>query len=155
SGYRVIDANGIVLAHVYSEPDGAAAPSDARLTNDEARRISKLISRLRRARRAGEGSQQGQEPSQAPAPSFQAGNDRRPDPRGETFGGPLRQLPARAASLSESRNPAVAEAHARPGGGKSSGLQQMQCPEQRDLYADLGETRCEGRRGGTPSGLRQ
>jgi hypothetical protein len=46
SGYRVIDANGIVLAHVYGQPDGAIAVSDTRLTNDEARRISKLIARL-------------------------------------------------------------------------------------------------------------
>jgi hypothetical protein len=46
SGYRVIDANVIVLAHVYGQPDGAIAVSDRRLTNDEARRISKLISRL-------------------------------------------------------------------------------------------------------------
>ena len=46
SGYRVIDANGIVLATVYGQPDGAIAVSDTRLTNDEARRISKLISRL-------------------------------------------------------------------------------------------------------------
>jgi hypothetical protein len=36
SGYRVIDANGIVLAHVYGQPDGAIAVSDRRLTNDEA-----------------------------------------------------------------------------------------------------------------------
>jgi hypothetical protein len=46
SGYRVIDANGIVLAHVYGQPNGAIALSDSRLTNDEARRVSKLISRL-------------------------------------------------------------------------------------------------------------
>ena len=46
SGYRVIDANGIVLAHVYGQPDGAIAASDTRLSNDEARRISKLIARL-------------------------------------------------------------------------------------------------------------
>ena len=46
SGYRVIDANSIVLAHVCGQPDDAIAASDARLTNDEARRISKLISRL-------------------------------------------------------------------------------------------------------------
>jgi hypothetical protein len=44
SGYRVIDANGVVLAHVYGQPDGAIAASDKPLTNDEARRISKLIS---------------------------------------------------------------------------------------------------------------
>jgi hypothetical protein len=46
SGYRVIDANGMVLAHVYGQPDGAIAISDTRLTNDEARRISKQITRL-------------------------------------------------------------------------------------------------------------
>jgi hypothetical protein len=46
NGYRVIDANGIVLAHVYGQPYGLTAVSDSRLTNDEARRISKLISRL-------------------------------------------------------------------------------------------------------------
>jgi hypothetical protein len=46
SGYRIIDPNGIVLAHVYGQPDGAIATSGTRLTNDEARRISKLISRL-------------------------------------------------------------------------------------------------------------
>jgi hypothetical protein len=46
SGYRIFDANGIVLAHVYGQPDGVIAVSDTRLTNDEARRISKLISRL-------------------------------------------------------------------------------------------------------------
>jgi hypothetical protein len=46
SGYRVLDGNGIVLAHVYGQPDGALAVSDTRLTNNEARRISKLIARL-------------------------------------------------------------------------------------------------------------
>ena len=35
-----------MLAHVYGQPDGAIAVSDTRLTDDEARRISKLISRL-------------------------------------------------------------------------------------------------------------
>jgi hypothetical protein len=46
NGYRVIDANGIVLAHVYGQPNGAIAVSDTRLTHDEAQRISKLITRL-------------------------------------------------------------------------------------------------------------
>jgi hypothetical protein len=46
NGYRVIDANGRILAHVYVQPDGRIAVSDIRLSNDEARRISKLISRL-------------------------------------------------------------------------------------------------------------
>jgi hypothetical protein len=38
--------NGVVLAHVYGKPDSAIAGSDKRLTNDEARRISQLISRI-------------------------------------------------------------------------------------------------------------
>lgn len=42
SGYRVLDANGVVLA----QSDGTIAVSDTRLTNNEARRISKLIARL-------------------------------------------------------------------------------------------------------------
>jgi hypothetical protein len=46
SGYQVLDANGIMLAHVYGQPDGAIAVSDSWLTSDEARRISKLIARL-------------------------------------------------------------------------------------------------------------
>jgi hypothetical protein len=46
SGYQVIDTNSVVLAHVYGQPDGAIAFSGTRLINDEARRISKLISRL-------------------------------------------------------------------------------------------------------------
>jgi hypothetical protein len=46
AGTRVLDSNGIVLAHVYGQPDGAIAVSDNRLTDDQARRISKLISRL-------------------------------------------------------------------------------------------------------------
>jgi hypothetical protein len=45
-GYRVIDANGLALAHVYGEPPNAVATSPDRLTSDEARRISKLIARL-------------------------------------------------------------------------------------------------------------
>ncbi len=45
-GYRVLDANGIALAYVYGQPDGAIAVSETRLTNGEARRISNLISRL-------------------------------------------------------------------------------------------------------------
>ena len=45
NGFRVINANAIVLAHVYGQPDGAIAASDVRLTNNEARRISKLKKR--------------------------------------------------------------------------------------------------------------
>ena len=46
SGYQIIDANGMVLAHVYGRPNGAIAGADIRLTNDEARRVAKLIARL-------------------------------------------------------------------------------------------------------------
>jgi hypothetical protein len=46
SGYRVVDAYGIVLVNVYGQPDKAIAASNTRLTNDEARRIFELISRL-------------------------------------------------------------------------------------------------------------
>jgi hypothetical protein len=35
-GYRVIDANGLALAHVYGEPPHAVATSPTRLTDDEA-----------------------------------------------------------------------------------------------------------------------
>ena len=45
-GYRVIDANGLALAHVYGEPPNAIAISDKRLTNDEAEKIARLIVRL-------------------------------------------------------------------------------------------------------------
>jgi hypothetical protein len=61
-GYRVIDANGIVLAHVYGQPDGAIAVSDSRLTNNEARRISKLIAP--QAGGSGKGQEQNKELSQ-------------------------------------------------------------------------------------------
>ena len=45
-GYRVIDANGLALAHVYGEPPNAIAVSDKRLTNNEAEKIARLIARL-------------------------------------------------------------------------------------------------------------
>jgi hypothetical protein len=45
-GYRVIDANGLALAHVYGEPPNAIAISDKRLTNNEAEKIARLIARL-------------------------------------------------------------------------------------------------------------
>jgi hypothetical protein len=44
-GYRVIDANGVALAHVYGHPD-AVAISDKRLTNNEAEKIARLIARI-------------------------------------------------------------------------------------------------------------
>jgi hypothetical protein len=40
-GYRVIDANGLALAHVYGEPPNAIA-MDKRLTNNEAEKIARL-----------------------------------------------------------------------------------------------------------------
>jgi hypothetical protein len=45
-GYRVIDANGLALAHVYGEPPNVIAISDKRLTNNEAEKIARLIARL-------------------------------------------------------------------------------------------------------------
>jgi hypothetical protein len=45
-GYRVIDANGPPLAHVYSQPPDAVAFSDRRLTDDEAEKLARLIVRL-------------------------------------------------------------------------------------------------------------
>jgi hypothetical protein len=45
-GYRVIDANGVALAHVYGEPPNAIAISDKRLTNNEAEKIARLLTRL-------------------------------------------------------------------------------------------------------------
>ncbi len=45
-GYRVIDANGLALAHVHGEPLNAIAISDKRLTNIEAETIARLLTRL-------------------------------------------------------------------------------------------------------------
>jgi hypothetical protein len=45
-GYRVVDANGLALAHVYGEPPNAIAVSDKRLTDSEAERIARLIARM-------------------------------------------------------------------------------------------------------------
>ena len=45
-GYRVVDANGLALAHVYGQPPNAIAISDKRLINDEAEKIARLIARL-------------------------------------------------------------------------------------------------------------
>jgi hypothetical protein len=45
-GYRIIDANDLVLAHVYGEPPHAVATSPNRLTNDEAEKVARLIARL-------------------------------------------------------------------------------------------------------------
>jgi hypothetical protein len=45
-GYRVIDASGLALAHIYGEPANAITISDKRLTNHEAEIIARLIARL-------------------------------------------------------------------------------------------------------------
>ena len=42
----MIDANGLVLARVYGQPQDAIAISDKRLTNNEAEKIARLIVRL-------------------------------------------------------------------------------------------------------------
>ena len=52
-GYRVIDANGLALAHVYGEPLNAVAFSDKRLTDDEAEKLARLIVRAAGAYREG------------------------------------------------------------------------------------------------------
>jgi hypothetical protein len=44
-GYRVIDANGLALAHVYGQPPDAIAVSHKRLTDDEAEKLARLIVR--------------------------------------------------------------------------------------------------------------
>jgi hypothetical protein len=45
-GYRVIDANGLALAHVYGQPPDAVAFSHNRLTDGEAEKLARLIARL-------------------------------------------------------------------------------------------------------------
>jgi hypothetical protein len=45
-GYRVVDANGLALAHVYGQPPAAIAFSDKRLTDANAERLARLIVRL-------------------------------------------------------------------------------------------------------------
>jgi hypothetical protein len=45
-GYRVVDAIGLPLAHVYGQPPDAVAFSDKRLTDDETHKIARLIARL-------------------------------------------------------------------------------------------------------------
>jgi len=60
SGYRLIDANGIVLAHVYGQPDGAIAVSDKRLSTD-----LQVDLATPQAGRNGAGPEQGQGPAQA------------------------------------------------------------------------------------------
>jgi hypothetical protein len=44
--YRVIDANGLALAHANGQPPDAVAFSDKRLTDDEAEKLARLIVRL-------------------------------------------------------------------------------------------------------------
>src|SRR5262245_13814100 len=85
------------------QPDGAIAVFDSLLTNDDACRIQTDLPASRTGR-SRERPKQGHEPSQAAAASPQAGDDRRSDQRGEAAGGALRQLSARAAPLSQSRD---------------------------------------------------
>jgi hypothetical protein len=131
-GYRVVDANGLALAHVYGEPPKAIATSPNRLTNDEARRISSLIARL-------------PELVELEQDSNKARSRRRQQPlrlkpvtigdliQGrEVAGGSLRQLPARAAPLPQSRDTTPVQAYAGARGGKASRLLEVRCQEQRD-----------------------
>jgi hypothetical protein len=45
-GYRVVDSDGLALAHVYGQPPDAIAFSDKRLTANEAEKLARLIVRL-------------------------------------------------------------------------------------------------------------
>jgi hypothetical protein len=133
SGYRVIDANGIVLVHVYGQPDGAIAVSGSRLTNEEARRISKLIpgfpssSSWRRIGTRPEDRRKPQPQRFKPVTIGDLIRERR------LLEGSLRQLPAGEAPLPQSRDSAPAQAYAGARGGEASGLLEVWCHEQRDL----------------------
>jgi len=81
------------FADVYGQPDGAIAVSDNSLTDDQGADLEADF-QAAGARGAGEGQQQGQESTQAAAAPVQAGDDRRPDPRGQAAGESLRLLPA-------------------------------------------------------------
>ena len=63
---RVIDANGVVLAHVYGQPDGAIAVSDTRLTNDGGPAHLRADLQTPRVGRDRGGSEQGQGPPRPP-----------------------------------------------------------------------------------------
>ena len=77
-GYRVIDANGLALAHVYGQPLDAVAFSDQRLTDDEAEKIARLIVRLPDLVEL-ERDRNKPRAVAPPVAQHQAGNDRRPD----------------------------------------------------------------------------
>jgi hypothetical protein len=66
-GYRIIDANGLALAHVYGEPPNAISISDKRLTNNEAEKIARLIARLPDLVEIERDRNRGTQPAQAPA----------------------------------------------------------------------------------------
>jgi hypothetical protein len=63
---------GLALAHVYGQPPDAVAFSDMRLTNDEARRISKLIARLPELVELEQDRNKARSTAQAPAAQVQA-----------------------------------------------------------------------------------
>jgi hypothetical protein len=54
-GYRVIDANGVALAHVYGQSTADIALSDQRLNDDEAGKISAFESQAAHRAQAEEG----------------------------------------------------------------------------------------------------
>ena len=74
SGYRVIDANGLALAHINGEPQNAVVPSPNRLSDDEVRRMqsgARLPDLVELER-----DRNGPQPSQAPGSPLQAGDYR-------------------------------------------------------------------------------
>jgi hypothetical protein len=145
-GYRVIDASGLALAHVYGEPPNAIAISDKRLTDNEAEKIARLIARLPVLVQVEKDRNRARSRRKPQPLKFNACDDRRPDqgrqaPRGQL----LRILPAGAPPLYRPGQSRPAEADARAGGGQPSRLQRLRCQEQRHPSSDLGQTRREGR----------
>ena len=127
-GYRVIDANGLALAHVYGQPPAAIAFSDQRLTDDEAEKIARLIVRLpelvelERDRNKAK-SRRRSPPLTSPSNSRRSRQGRQ-TPRGRMLG--LQAIPSPLYRATVAR---IAEAAAGAGCGEPSRLQRLWCQE--------------------------
>ena len=124
-GYRVVDANGLALAHVYGQPPNAIAISDKRLINDEAEKIARLIARL-------------PELVELEKDRNKARSRRKPQPlhfKPVTVGDLIREGKLLKVHCGNCRRPGIsiyrgrqsrpAEAAASPGGGEPSRLQRL------------------------------
>ena len=120
-GYRVVDATGLALAHVYGQPPNAIAISDKRLINDEAEKISRLIARLPELVELEEDRNKARSRRKPQAFRFKPVTVGDLIREGKLLG-PLRQLPAGAASLYRRRQPRPAEAVASAADCRSSCL---------------------------------